>query len=138
MTFEEIEKMVSERLPEPEHTTLEESFCFDMLDLLLQRYRQGTISRDAASLRKAKIKVLFGTSKHYHDTYREIMREYQDNIKRADTLRSDIIKGVRNGVDISVVLIMAVKCIGLMTGDKTFERIVKNETDKMCNLQKVV
>ncbi len=126
MTFEEIEKIVFNNSSAPEHMTLEEMYCFDMLHLLYQRYTQGTINKEDASLRKAKIKVYFELSKRNHDTYREVMQEYQDNIKRADTLRSDIIKGVRKGTDSGELFRLASECIGRMTGDKRFEEIVRN------------
>ena len=126
MKFEEIEKIVFDRLPWPEHQTLEDMYCFEMLDLLFQRFNNGTISKHDASLRKAKIKVYYELSKRNHDTYREVMQEYQDNIKRADTLRSDIIKGARKGTDSGELFRMASECIGRMTGDKKFEEIVRN------------
>ena len=42
---------------------------------------------------------------------------YQQNIKRAGTLREDIVKGIQSGEDPVALLLKAVECISLMTGD---------------------
>ena len=45
---------------------------------------------------------------------------YQENIKRAGILRAEILKGVRAGEPPTALLLKAVKCISLMTGEKVF------------------
>ena len=124
MTFEEIEKIVFENGGVPEHLMLEEMYCFDMLDLLFQRYRQGTISKYEAGNRKNKIKIGFEQSKYNRDLYRDGHREYQENIRKAESLRSDIIKGVKAEFGYDKLFVLAVECIGKMTDDKTFKEIV--------------
>ena len=47
----------------------------------------------------------------------EMYTTYQQNIKRAGTLRSEILKGLRAGEDPRAILLKAVECISLMTGD---------------------
>ena len=49
-----------------------------------------------------------------------VYKEHQENIKRAEQLRTDINKGVQAGEPIYKVLLKAIECISLMTGDKTF------------------
>ena len=48
---------------------------------------------------------------------REAYSTYQENIKRAGSLRSDILKGMKRGEDPLDLLLKAVECISLMTGD---------------------
>lgn len=47
-------------------------------------------------------------------------REQQDNIRRAKQLRADINKGVQAGEPIYKLLLTAIECISLMTGEKLF------------------
>ena len=48
---------------------------------------------------------------------RQMYGTYQQNIKRAGRLRSDILKGLRSGEDPLAILLKALECISLMTGD---------------------
>lgn len=48
---------------------------------------------------------------------REMYRTYQDNIKRAGSLRADLLKGIQRGEEPLALLLKAVECISLMTGD---------------------
>lgn len=48
---------------------------------------------------------------------REMYATYQENIKRAGELRSNILKGLQAGEDPIALLLQAIKCISLMTGD---------------------
>lgn len=50
----------------------------------------------------------------------EIYREYQNNIKQSEGLRTDIMRGVKAGEAPQALLLKAVKCISLMTGDNLF------------------
>lgn len=47
-------------------------------------------------------------------------KEHQENIKRAGQLRAEINKGIQAGEPIYKVLLKAIECISLMTGDKLF------------------
>lgn len=50
----------------------------------------------------------------------ERYRAYQQNIARSGQLRTDIIKGVKGGESPYKLLLKAVECISLMTGDRLF------------------
>lgn len=47
-------------------------------------------------------------------------KEQQENIRRAGQLRTDINKGVQAGEPIYKLLLKAIECISLMTGEKLF------------------
>ncbi|MGL4546586.1 hypothetical protein [Eubacterium aggregans] len=47
-------------------------------------------------------------------------KEQQENIRRAGQLRADINKGVQAGEPIYKLLLKAIECISLMTGEKLF------------------
>ena len=130
MTFDEIEKRVFSGEDAPKYISLEESFCFEVLHLLYQRYVQGTISKSDAGIRKNKYKILFEQAKANHDKYREAEKHYQDNIRRGKELRSEIIKGAKEGCDAQELLLIAVNCISLMTDDGSFAEMVTDEIHK--------
>lgn len=56
-----------------------------------------------------------------------IYKTYQDNIKRAGTLRTEIIKGVQRGESKTSLFLKAVEVIGLMTNDNVFVQQVKDD-----------
>ena len=48
---------------------------------------------------------------------RQMYSTYQQNIKKAGNLRGDILKGLKQGEDPLALLLKAIACISLMTGD---------------------
>lgn len=56
-----------------------------------------------------------------------IYKTYQDNIKRAGTLRTEIIQGVQRGESKTSLFLKAVEVIGLMTNDNVFVQQVKDD-----------
>ena len=57
----------------------------------------------------------------------EMYGAYQTNIKRAGQLRTDIMKGVRAGDAPQALLLKAVECIALMTGNQLFYDQIKTD-----------
>lgn len=57
----------------------------------------------------------------------EMYGAYQTNIKRAGQLRTDIMKGVKAGDAPQALLLKAVECIALMTGDRLFHEQVEED-----------
>lgn len=53
---------------------------------------------------------------------RQMYSAYQENIARAAGLREEILKGLKTGQDLEEILLSALECISLMTGDATFSR----------------
>lgn len=49
-----------------------------------------------------------------------IMKEYQENIRRSQHIRAEINKDIKQGKDPKAILIKAIECISLLTGDKLF------------------
>jgi len=49
-----------------------------------------------------------------------VYKEHQENIKQAEQLRTEINKGVQAGEPVFKLLLKAIECISLMTGDKLF------------------
>ena len=53
-------------------------------------------------------------------------KKQQENIKKSEQLRAEINKNIQAGEPVYKVLLKAIECISLMTGDKTFYDINKN------------
>lgn len=48
-----------------------------------------------------------------------VYKKYQENIKKAQMLKSRILLGAKNGEDLKDLLLLASRCIGCLTGDDT-------------------
>ena len=60
---------------------------------------------------------------------REVYDTYGENIRKAGSLRADILKGMKRAEDPLALLLKAVDCIGLMTGDTViYEQAQKTAT----------
>lgn len=57
----------------------------------------------------------------------EAYRDYQNNIKNAGDLRTQILKGARAGEDPTALLLKACQCISSMTGEKLFSEQVEQD-----------
>lgn len=57
---------------------------------------------------------------------RTVYKEHQQNIKKSGALRSDVLKGINEGESPLSILLKAVECISLMTGDEAFYNQSKN------------
>ncbi len=53
---------------------------------------------------------------------RELYKEMSSNINKSEKLRMEINKEIKANAPNKDILLMALKCISLMTGDKTFYR----------------
>ena len=58
---------------------------------------------------------------------REMYSTYQENIRRSGGCRSDILKGMKRGEAPLALLLKALECISLMTGDPHYYNQAKND-----------
>ena len=79
-------------------------------------WHKGNISKNDASIIKNKIISEYVNFKEAYDHCCEVYKSYQDNIRFAGTLLSDIEKSQ----DITEIAHIACEVIGLMTGDREF------------------
>ena len=68
------------------------------------------------------------------DAYRQaaaVYKKYQDNIRKAQTMKSEILIGAKNGDDLKDLLLKAAVCIGCLTGDsKVYAENMKQYLEK--------
>ena len=75
--------------------------------------QQGSLNGEAVTGALHRLQI----EKRERNNARKVYAVYQQNMKRAGTLRSDITKDLMAGKDPLAILLKAVECIGLMTGD---------------------
>lgn len=91
--------------------------------MLYARYKYDGISKDEAQTAKQKLLAEYKEASGSYDLFCFVHKEYQENIRKAGCLLSDIEKAD----DIREAAFYAFKCIGLMTGDSGF---LKRQMDK--------
>lgn len=103
----------------PKLLTIPEKQLFRQLRALYTEYRAGKYTREQARIEKSVIYADFeSTNKLF-----SVMAEYQNNIRKAGTLRSEIDKAVT----VEDKLRYALECIEAMTGETGFARRNLNE-----------
>ena len=103
----------------PKLLTIPEKQLFRQLRALYTEYRAGKYTREQARLEKDVIYADFESTEKLFS----VMAEYQNNIRKAGTLRSDIDKA-KTAED---KLRYALECIEAMTGETGFSRRNLNE-----------
>ena len=58
---------------------------------------------------------------------KQVYKTHQENIIKSDTLRTEILKGVKSGQDITDLFLKAVETISLMTSDTVFYNQIKED-----------
>jgi hypothetical protein len=83
---------------------------------VLSMYKEAIGDQEAApELDKAG-----ATIQKMRDTRENLLQQIADNIRKSAILRVEITKGVQNGLSDRELLVKAIECISLMTGDKAF------------------
>lgn len=103
----------------PKLLTIPEKQLFRQLRALYTEYRAGKYTREQARIEKGIIYADFESTEKLFS----VMEEYQLNIRKAGTLRSDIDKAVTA----EDKLRYALECIEAMTGETGFSRRNLNE-----------
>ena len=103
----------------PKLLAIPEKQLFRQLRALYTEYRAGKYTREQARIEKGVIYADFESTKKLFS----VMEEYQLNIRKAGTLRSDIDKAKT----VEDKLRYALECIEAMTGETGFARRNLNE-----------
>ena len=103
----------------PKLLTIPEKQLFRQLRALYTEYRAGKYTREQARLEKGVIYADFESTEKLFS----VMEEYQLNIRKAGTLRSEIDKAKT----VEDKLRYALECIEVMTGETGFSRRNLNE-----------
>lgn len=125
MRTDEIERAAAENRPLPEYMTAPEMCLYLSLRAIYSSFRKGSISREQGTAEKNKAvsecERLDEEYRHWCDTY----KAYQDNIRKADVLMSEIEKSG----DTAVIALKACEVISLITGDDSFAQRQKRKIE---------
>jgi hypothetical protein len=92
-------------------------------------FDQGELSLEKENTSQGRTDTAEGKPPTYHridqakaerEALNKAYQEQQENIRRAGNLRGEITRGVRAGQDPGELLLKALECISLMTGDRVF------------------
>lgn len=76
---------------------------------------------------KPKQYLMINREKEAHEKAIRVYKEYQENIKRSEMLRSSILHDIKLGQDPYNLLLKAIECISLMTGEKLYYKQGKDD-----------
>lgn len=90
---------------------------------------QGKIEglNDIKSKDKPKQYLMIEKEKGAHENAARVYREYQDNTIKSGMLKSEILKGIQLGQDPYNLLLKAIECISLMTGNPHYYKQAKDD-----------
>lgn len=129
MRTNEIELAAAKNFPFPKHMTMPEICLYLSLRALYSSWRKGDISKIDGVAEKKKVISECKRFDNEYQLWRSVYATYQDNIRKAGTMLSDIEKS-KNVEDIAL---KACEVIGIMTGDGNFakrqERKIRNEPE---------
>ena len=103
----------------PGALSLPDLLCWQGLTNLKRDYEAGRFPPEVARVLKQKLKKAYQQEKQAYMRYLAGEKLCQDNIKKAEDLRNQIMKTDRLGEKLS----LALECIGRMTGEAGFERL---------------
>lgn len=125
-TFKELEKIAIKSNAIPDNLELAEIQCVLSLRCLCREYVNKLITKEDASKEKRFIKKVYDDAIFQDKRYCYVFGRYQDNIRNASTLRSDICKSN----SLKEIALKACECIGRMCNDDSEYRITKSKIDK--------
>lgn len=108
-------------------------------DTAAQPHHTGkTISAEDENAVRGQIEQNFDSVEiktgNMQDAYRKaaaVYKTYQDNIRKAQTMKAEILIGAKNGNDLKDLLVKAAVCIGCLTGDsKVYAENMKQYLEK--------
>lgn len=80
---------------------------------------------------EAKLQKEATNTGHDLERARQVYIEYQNNIRAAGTLQSEILKGAAGGADLCTLLLSAAECISRMVGDGgVFSKSLRNRLEE--------
>lgn len=116
MTPKDIEKLAHDNRPMPEFSAFTDVCLYQAFANLYSRLNLKQIVRDQAKIEKKRILKTYAQMKSENERYMTVYGEYQDNIRKAGTLISEI----ERSQDIREIALKSCECIGIMTDDTNF------------------
>ena len=114
--FRKLERMAYDMTIEIENFPPAAYRYFDKLRILYARYKYDGLGKSEAAKLKQKLFADYTTASSEYKHWCEVHKAYQDNIRKADVLMSEIEKSE----DTAVIAVKACEIVGLLTGEENF------------------
>ncbi|MGN0613719.1 MAG: hypothetical protein ACI4JB_07430 [Porcipelethomonas sp.] len=126
MRTDEIELSAAKNRPLPKYLTMPEMCLYLSLRALYSSWRRGDITKEQGTAEKTKAVAECGKFDSAYRQWCEVYRTYQDNIRKAETLLSEIEKSD----DTADIAVKACETVGIMIGDANFAKRQKRKIFK--------
>ena len=136
MIYQEIGKLAKTSEKIPASWSTEDKICCHCLRGLYARYTDRCIDSKILAKEAAVIKDLYTQLCYWHNLYRAAYAQYQESIRQAGHLRAEILKGLENGTEADKLLLLAMECIGQMTGEMRTYEIARDKLATDAKMQK--
>lgn len=127
LTYQEIGAVAKTSEKVPASWSTEDKICCHCLRGLYARYTDRCIDRKILIEEAAAIKDLHTQLCYWHTLYRAAYAQYQESIRQAGHLRAEILKGLESGTGADKLLLLAMECIGRITGEMRTYEIVRDK-----------
>lgn len=125
MEFKDIEKLAMTDQPFPGRPSLIEEACYIGLRGIYREYRAKAISREHAQAEKRLMKASYESWKKQDELNTELFAQQQDRIRTAETMVSQIVRGVNAGEDVQSLYVKCMRCIGALVGNDLIMEVVQ-------------
>lgn len=126
MRTADIELAAAKNRPLPKYVSAPEMCLYLSLKAIYSSWRRGDITKEQGTVEKNKAVAECERFEEEYQHWCETHKAYQDNIRKADVLMSDIEKSH----DTAVIALKACEVAGILTGDDSFAQRQKRKIFK--------
>lgn len=116
MRTDEIELSAAKNRPLPKYMTAPEMCLYLSLREIYSSFRKGNITKEQGTAEKSKAVANCERLDEEYQHWCDIHKAYQNSIRKADVLMSEIEKSD----DTAVIALRACEVVGILTGDENF------------------
>lgn len=127
MEIEEIEKRAMHGLPLERREDIGDVMCYMSLRSLYNDYRHNGLDREQAQKDKRVIYTAYANYCKQREQMDDLIRLYQDRIKRSENRLAKFVHGITDGTDVQTLYVMAVKLIGDLVGNNVLIDMVRTD-----------
>lgn len=128
LDFDALERLVSEEKELPRQARLEDVYAYEAMKHIYSSWRRGSVEREQARAERQRVKNAYDKAKRVMHLFARAHKQVQDNIRRSEGLRRELILQMRQNSD--ELACNALLCIGYMRCDEAFILEVKNHFKK--------
>lgn len=125
MKFDQIEQAARQNEEMPDSLTTAEQSAYLALRALYNDFRKKNITRERGGREKTKIKNAYEAAMEQDDLTFSLLAQQQERIRTAETMVSQIVRGVNAGEDVQSLYVKCMRCIGALVGNDLIMEVVQ-------------